>query len=681
MPLSVEQFKELLQVVGSGKKGSFATCKDTYNGKGGNEELESFLASVNTFKKLERVSDEDALMGLPLVLKEDAAVWWQGVKTKIATWSEFEERLRHTFAPRKSMQSIYEEIINVKQGNQSTDKFVARKRMLFAQLPEPEHSEEHQLNMIFHTLHDRIRHVVSRRSIKTFDELLEKARGVEELFQDRDKEGSKVEETKPTTKKIRCNYCRITGHATDECRKLKKKNFQESMPKPQSSQQQQEKQLITAASQMPSPSAPKFSCYGCGTPGVVRSNCTQCSKPKELSIKELGFNSLEAVPDARERPIVFLNIAGVDGCGFIDSCAKSSLASYELYRCLKSKGYKFHQATATLAMADGKPRVQIILIVDAAVTICQRTIATRFVVFPEARHSKTLLGVGFIQDAMMILNIPQFTWHFIDEPNVEYELYKEDFVKFNKPQTNKKVEAVCPKNPIRTSDVLYPVEEGVACAETAVATLNASATYNPVHLATMPPRKRSREELFDGYSPSLMEALYRDAQINVDRMYDEIELSDDTLNLFPDPSDLNMASLDIDLSKSILNENQKMQFAQMLEENEEAFKASGKPATGVEHRIDTLNCAPISVPPYRLSPPKKEMLRAEVSATTSPEEVLGTYHASALVPFRSTDITTDEAPVPVQPLRRRGRPRKEPEAQKKPAQKGRGRGRPRKNAL
>ncbi|KAI5651509.1 retrotransposon gag protein domain-containing protein [Phthorimaea operculella] len=510
MPLSVEQFKELLQVVGSGKKGSFATCKDTYNGKGGNEELESFLASVNTFKKLERVSDEDALMGLPLVLKEDAAVWWQGVKTKIATWSEFEERLRHTFAPRKSMQSIYEEIINVKQGNQSTDKFVARKRMLFAQLPEPEHSEEHQLNMIFHTLHDRIRHVVSRRSIKTFDELLEKARGVEELFQDRDKEGSKVEETKPTTKKIRCNYCRITGHATDECRKLKKKNFQESMPKPQSSQQQQEKQLITAASQMPSPSAPKFSCYGCGTPGVVRSNCTQCSKPKELSIKELGFNSLEAVPDARERPIVFLNIAGVDECGFIDSCAKSSLASYELYRCL--------------AMADGKPRVQIILIVDAAVTICQRTIATRFVVFPEARHSKTLLGVGFIQDAMMILNIPHFTWHFIDEPNVEYELYKEDFVKFNKPQTNKKVEAVCPKNPIRSSDVLHPVEEGVACAETAVATLNASATYKPVHLASMPPRKRSREELFDGYSPSLMESLYRDAQINVDRMYDEIEL-------------------------------------------------------------------------------------------------------------------------------------------------------------
>lgn len=52
------------------------TCKATYNGTKDRETVESFLTAVRVFKPIEHISDEDALTGLPLVFKDEAAVWW-----------------------------------------------------------------------------------------------------------------------------------------------------------------------------------------------------------------------------------------------------------------------------------------------------------------------------------------------------------------------------------------------------------------------------------------------------------------------------------------------------------------------------------------------------------------------------------------------------------------------------
>ncbi|XP_045778552.1 activity-regulated cytoskeleton associated protein 2-like [Maniola jurtina] len=188
MPLSDEQFKALLAAVGGGsKKGSFATCTISYEGERDSNTVEAFLAAVSVFKQVEKISDEDAIAGLPLILKKDAATWWQGIKEGITEWDDFKKKLRHSFAPKKPAYKIYQEIINVKQQyDEATEKFVAQNRMLLAQLPKPEHTEEQQLDMVFGQLKLTIKEKVPRSSIKTFDDLLHKARAVEEVNKDKD---------------------------------------------------------------------------------------------------------------------------------------------------------------------------------------------------------------------------------------------------------------------------------------------------------------------------------------------------------------------------------------------------------------------------------------------------------------------------------------------------------------
>lgn len=64
----------------------------------------------------------------------------------------------------------------------------------------------------------------------------------------------------------------------------------------------------------------------------------------------------------------------------------------------------------------------------------------------------------------------------------------------------------------------------------------------------------------------------------------------------------------------------------------------------------------------------------EIADPTNPDVALGTHHSSALRPF---SVSGESLPVPTQPLRKRGRPRKLIQVEVPPR---RGRGRPRKNA-
>lgn len=79
---------------------------------------------------------------------------------------------------------------------------------------------------------------------------------------------------------------------------------------------------------------------------------------------------------------------------------------------------------------DGVYKNQDVLITKVPVNINKRTVLTTFMVLPELRDNRTLLGVGFIQDAHIILNLPQCTWYFMENPEETFELYEESFIKF-----------------------------------------------------------------------------------------------------------------------------------------------------------------------------------------------------------------------------------------------------------
>lgn len=70
-----------------------------------------------------------------------------------------------------------------------------------------------------------------------------------------------------------------------------------------------------------------------------------------------------------------------------------------------------------VTLADGVPKQW-----RTSVTLYGRVIMTSFLVFADARTSRTLLGVGFIEDAMLALNLPQRTCSFVYEPRKEYDL-------------------------------------------------------------------------------------------------------------------------------------------------------------------------------------------------------------------------------------------------------------------
>ncbi|CAG4971498.1 unnamed protein product [Parnassius apollo] len=63
---------------------------------------------------------------------------------------------------------------------------------------------------------------------------------------------------------------------------------------------------------------------------------------------------------------------------------------------------------------------------------------------------------------------------------------------------------------------------------------------------------------------------------------------------------------------TMLNDSEREIISSMLIENKDMFTPGGEATTFELHRINTGDNAPIAVPPYRLTPAKKEIVRAEL---------------------------------------------------------------------
>ncbi|GFY00627.1 retrovirus-related Pol polyprotein from transposon 17.6 [Trichonephila clavipes] len=78
---------------------------------------------------------------------------------------------------------------------------------------------------------------------------------------------------------------------------------------------------------------------------------------------------------------------------------------------------------------------------------------------------------------------------------------------------------------------------------------------------------------------------------------------------------------------------QREELNSLLEKYEECFQLGGEPTPFIEHRINTRNHLPVAVPPYRMNPSKKEILKQEIDRLLSEgiiEECESPY-ASAVV--------------------------------------------------
>lgn len=87
--LTQEQFNQLLSQIqpNTMSNKNFTRCSLRFNGERDHNKVQEFISAIEIYKSIENISDEEALMGLPLLLKDTASIWWQGVRSEIKTWS------------------------------------------------------------------------------------------------------------------------------------------------------------------------------------------------------------------------------------------------------------------------------------------------------------------------------------------------------------------------------------------------------------------------------------------------------------------------------------------------------------------------------------------------------------------------------------------------------------------
>ncbi|KAJ8913095.1 hypothetical protein NQ315_006597 [Exocentrus adspersus] len=409
--------------------GTFSKCTARFNGSD-KSDVDAFIDSIETYKECSKVSDENALRGLSMLLEGVAATWWQGVKKTITDWKGAIAQLKDAYSTKLPPHLVYREIFTREQfKTETTDLFTCRVRALIAQLPY-ELPEAAQLDIVYGLLHKKIRKRLPRGNFENFHDLLTSARDIERsiqetpLFNEKENKGASKksgEKTENCEKKLRpkCNFCKFFGHTTEDCRKLAKK---EKTPEAGSSGQTVKQE---------STDSPKLQCYGCGQVGVVRSKCQNCTKKREdsepVQVKALQFNQVSTKHDSSSsaRPLLPITIANAEGVGFADSGAQVSIAGYKLYQVLEKAGHEFTSTTVQMSYADGNIRQEDVLQANVEVTIKNRKVNVKFTILPKLTNNHTLLGVDFLQKANVVLNIPESTWYFCDKPDERYQFYDE----------------------------------------------------------------------------------------------------------------------------------------------------------------------------------------------------------------------------------------------------------------
>lgn len=398
--MTEEQFARMLEGMTNARvsAGSFSKCTARFRGSRIEAKVDEFIRTIECYKKIEKVSEENALQGFPLLLEDFAATWWNGVQHEARTFADACRLVRKHFSPAKPDYKIYIEIFGTaQQPNIPTDTFICEKRSLFSQIPEPKPTESMQIGMIFGLLHIDIRKHIKREDMTTFSILLQKAREVELIESEQKQAQPSLTPVKPQKK--RCNYCRQIGHEEINCRKKEKGILRPVEPTNQ---------------KLSNDESSSRRCYGCGAPGYYRSNCPSCSTDIKPSPKKVEFYTMNTKFGVGI-PTIYISVCGIPGIAHIDTGARTSVASKKLYNKLLEFGCKFTKTMANITLADGKTQEQRVYATTVPIDIGNRCLQLKLITLENAADNRTLLGIDFLEQARILLNPAQRAWCFDDD--------------------------------------------------------------------------------------------------------------------------------------------------------------------------------------------------------------------------------------------------------------------------
>lgn len=159
---------------------NFANCTARFSGSSRDPDvLEAFIDCIEIYKEATNVSDQHALRGLPMLLEDEAALWYRGVKATVLTWDDALRKLRTRFGVAKPPHKILREIYATEQGDERAEIFIERLRALIMKIPYVIDMNM-QVDIVYGLLDKRIRKRMPRESVLNLDFLLEKAIDIEE---------------------------------------------------------------------------------------------------------------------------------------------------------------------------------------------------------------------------------------------------------------------------------------------------------------------------------------------------------------------------------------------------------------------------------------------------------------------------------------------------------------------
>lgn len=422
------------------RTGSFVKCNTRFDGKP-ESDVEAFIDAISIYKDCARVSDENALRGLPMLFDGLAATWWQGIKATTATWEDAIQTLRAAYGVKKPPYQVYQELFSMEHKlDVSTDIFVCRARALLSNIPDAL-TEKVQMDMIYGLINRKIRKRVSRDSVSSFRELLDAARSAEQTLREKEDVKTPKDSSKEANRERRkCKFCKKFGHTIEECRNRNKPNKD-----PVNSTPVEKKPMESTSEKTKS----QVECYGCGTPGVYRSQCPKCqAKPSSSDIKAIFCNLTEGA-NHHKRPVLPVKILGTKGTAYADTGAQISVAGCTLYKVMQEKGCTFQNDTIRVAYADGIFRNEEVLRVTMDVELKGRSFTTNFIIFPNQTRNNTLLGMDFLAEAKISIGSGQQTWAFEDAPGQVYK-FENEF----------KPEELVNLNEVRIEETLLREDEG-----------------------------------------------------------------------------------------------------------------------------------------------------------------------------------------------------------------------------
>lgn len=169
-----EQFAELIHRTVASRP-TFASCRLQFHGERNRKKVEEFITHVTCYKQIQQISDDDALMSFPLLLKDEAFLWCRSVFSGMKTWTDMLDKFKKNFIPRLKPHEVYAELFSKPQeDNEDIYYFVTRKRELLSLLPANRHTEEEQLDFCYGMLNAQMKKNTRRSEIKCFADLYEK---------------------------------------------------------------------------------------------------------------------------------------------------------------------------------------------------------------------------------------------------------------------------------------------------------------------------------------------------------------------------------------------------------------------------------------------------------------------------------------------------------------------------